>query len=240
MRLLVGTVLPIWLLGGAALCADPREVALGHALATGDLLPADHRCARCHGEAGGGDPSKEAPRIAGQPQLYLEKQLEDFASGTRRSDKMEPVARSLNEEQRAAAAAYFASLPPPPYEPPLDPDPMLLQKGGVLSAIGDKGRRIRACELCHADEGAGIAPSFPYLAGQEAAYTERQLRAWKDGARRNDPLEVMAEIARRLEDEEIRALGLYFASARPPAPTLSSPIPAEPIPPPPEPTPPPR
>ena len=54
------------------------------------------------------------------------------------------------------------------------------------------------------------------------------------GARRNDPLEVMAEIAERLEEEEIRALALYFARVRPPLAALSSPIPAEPIPPPPE------
>ena len=95
-------------------------------------------------------------------------------------------------------------------------------------------REIRACEICHADAGVGIAPSFPYLAGQYADYTERQLLQWKAGDRRNDPLNVMAEIAERLEDEEIRALALYFARVRPPPAVLSSPIPAEPIPPPPE------
>jgi cytochrome c553 len=104
----------------------------------------------------------------------------------------------------------------------------------VLSALGDAARGIRACEVCHADAGVGIAPSFPYLAGQYAYYTERQLLLWKADARRNDPLEVMAEIAERLEEEEIRALALYFARVRPPPAALSSPIPAEPIPPPPE------
>jgi cytochrome c553 len=109
-----------------------------------------------------------------------------------------------------------------------------VQEGGVLSAIGDPDRGIRACEICHADAGVGIAPSFPYLAGQHAYYTERQLLLWKAGDRRNDPLDVMAEIAERLEEEEIRALALYFARARPPPAALSSPIPAEPIPPPPK------
>jgi hypothetical protein len=41
-----------------------------------------------------------------------------------------------------------------------------------------------------------------------------------------------AEVAERLEEEEIRALALYFARVRPPSAALSSPIPAEPIPPP--------
>jgi cytochrome c553 len=152
----------------------------------------------------------------------------------RSSSTISPVARALSEKQRAAVAAYFASLYAIPYPTPPYGDPELVQQGGVLSAIGDEARGIRACELCHADAGVGIAPSFPFLAGQYADYTARQLLSWKDGHRRNDPLEVMAEIARRLDEREIEALGLYFARVRPPPADLSSPIPAEPIPPPPE------
>jgi cytochrome c553 len=143
------------------------------------------------------------------------------------------VARALSKEQREAVAAYYGSLWAVPYPEMSYADPALIQQGGVLSAIGDEERGIRACEICHADAGVGIPPSFPYLAGQDAAYTERQLRSWKQGARRNDPLEVMAEIARRLSDQEMRALAHYFARVRPPPSTVSSPIPEEPIPPPP-------
>jgi cytochrome c553 len=146
---------------------------------------------------------------------------------------MAPVARALSDEQRAAVAAYYGSLWWVPYPEAPYAEPSLVQRGGILSAIGDAERGIGACEICHADAGVGIAPSFPYLAGQHADYTERQLSLWKAGVRRNDPLDVMAEIARRLEDEEIRALALYFARVRPPPAALSSPIPAEPIPPPP-------
>jgi cytochrome c553 len=103
----------------------------------------------------------------------------------------------------------------------------------VLSALGDDARDIRPCELCHADAGVGIAPSFPYLAGQEADYTVAQLQAWRAGTRRNDPLDVMADIAKALTVEEIAALGLYFARIRPATDVVASPIPEEPIPPPP-------
>ena len=147
---------------------------------------------------------------------------------------MAPVARALSGEQRAAVAAYYGSLWAVPYPKAPYADPALIQQGGVLSAIGDEKRGIRACAICHADAGAGIPPSFPYLAGQDAAYTESELRSWKQGARRNDPLDVMAEIARRLSDQEMRALASYFARVRPPPSTVSSPIPEEPIPPPPE------
>jgi len=234
MRWVVVVALTVCLCAAAAPAADPREVALGRQIAEGAGLAPEHACARCHGVLGTGKPEEGAPRLAAQPRLYLEKQLRDFVAGTRQSDRMTPVARALSEEQREAVAAYYGSLWKVPYPEAPYADPELVQRGGVLSAVGDGAREIRACEVCHADAGVGIAPSFPYLAGQYADYTERQLLRWKAGARRNDPLEVMAEIAERLEDEEIRALALYFARVRPPPDVLSSPIPAEPIPPPPE------
>jgi cytochrome c553 len=216
--------------------AGPREVALGRQIAEGALLPEEMTCARCHGALGIGRQQDQTPRLAGQPRFYLHKQLDDFAAGVRVSEKMTPVARALTPAQREAVASYYASLYAIPYPEAPYGDPSLVQRGGVLSAIGDPRRDIRACEICHADAGVGIAPSFPYLAGQYAYYTERQLLRWKAGVRRNDPLGVMAEIAQRLEDEEIAALALYFARVRPPPAALSSPIPQEPIPPPPEPS----
>jgi cytochrome c553 len=225
---------PFCLLASSAQGADPRLVEAGREIVEGAGIPPDFACQRCHGTKGEGKPSEDAPRLAGQPRFYLEKQLGDFVDGTRRSEKMTPVARALSEEQREAAAAYYASLYTVPYPEAPDGDPTLVRQGGILSAIGDADREIGACEICHADVGVGIAPSFPYIAGQYADYTERQLRAWKQGTRRNDPLDVMAEIAERLSDEEIRALALYFARVRPPSESLSSPIPAEPVPPPPE------
>jgi cytochrome c553 len=214
--------------------ADPRAVELGRQIAEGTVLPEERTCSRCHGVLGIGRPEEATPRLAGQPRFYLHKQLDDFAAGTRVSEKMAPIARALTPAQREAVASYYASLHAVPYPEAPYGDPRLVQQGGVLSAIGDLERDIRACEICHADAGVGIAPSFPYLAGQYAYYTENQLLLWKAGSRKNDSLEVMAEIAQRLDDEEIRALALYFARVRPPPAALSSAVPQEPIPPPPD------
>lgn len=232
MRLIVLLGLAVLLVRPAD-AADPRHVQLGRELAEAGGL-GEHSCARCHGALGIGKPAENTPRLAGQPRFYLEKQLEDFAAGLRESEKMQKVARSLSATQRRAVAAYFSVLEFVPYPPPPDGDPLLLQQGGVLSAVGDATREIRACEVCHADAGVGLAPSFPYLAGQYADYTERQLRAWQVRKRRNDPLDVMAEIAKALNDEEIRGLALYFARVRPAPSVVSSAIPAEPIAPPPD------
>ena len=224
----------VGLLAATPLLAGPREVALGRQIAEGALLPREKTCSHCHGVLGMGRPKEETPRLAGQPRFYLHKQLDDFASGARFSEKMTPVARALTPAQREAVASYYAALYAIPYPAAPYGEPRLIQEAGVLSAAGDAERGIRACELCHADAGVGIPPSFPYLAGQYAYYTEKQLLLWKAGVRRNDPLEVMAEIAERLDEEEILALAVYFARVRPPPAALSSPIPEEPIPPPPE------
>ena len=226
--------LAAWLASPPGLAADPRLVARGRQIVEGAELPQELACARCHGALGTGKPAEGAPRLAGQPQLYLQKQLEDFAAGSRASEKMAPVARALAAEQRTAVAAYFASLYDVPYPPLPVGDPAQIQAGGVLSAVGDAAREIRSCELCHADAGVGLGPSFPYLAGQYADYTAEQLRAWRDGRRRNDPLDVMAAIAKALSEDEIAALAIYFARVRPAPAVVSSPVPERPIPPPPD------
>ena len=217
-------------LAAEAALADPAEIRAGRLLVEGQGLPKDMACADCHGVSGQGNRSPVHPRLAGQSRFYLRKQLDDFASGARPSDDMAPIARALTEEQREEVAAYYAAVEDVPYPSQPEADPALLQNGGVLSAVGAPGRRIRACETCHADAGTGIPPSYPYLAGQFAEYTERQLRLWKDGRRRNDPLNVMADIAKELSDEEIRALALYFARVRVPQDVINDLTPAEPAP----------
>ena len=212
-RLAVSAItLLYWLTSVQQAHATAAMIEAGRAIVMGNT--AVSACADCHGVLGQGDREKNHPRLAGQSRFYLRKQLEDFAMETRPSEDMQPIAEALTAEQREAVAAYYASVPKAPYPPQPQGDPLLLQRGGVLSAVGVPERGIRACALCHADAGAGIPPSFPYLAGQFANYTARQLRLWKQGLRRNDPLQVMANIARLLSDEEIRGLALYFARVR--------------------------
>jgi len=216
---LLAIALMIGLTGAQAL-EEGRRIALG----TTD----DPGCNSCHGSLGQGDLEAGHPRLAGQSRFYLRKQLEDFASGERPSKQMTPIARRLSEEQREDVAAYYASLREAPYPPQPDGDPLRLQRGGALSALGSPERGISACATCHAGFGAGLPPSYPYLAGQLADYTERQLRLWQQGMRRNDPLAVMADIAKALTDEEIRALALYFARVRLPSTAINDLTPAEP------------
>jgi cytochrome c553 len=76
--------------------------------------------------------------------------------------------------------------------------------------VAEKG--VPACAGCHGPNGAGIPSQYPRLSGQHAEYTEVQLRAFRDGVRRNN--EPMLQIAGRLSDREIKALSDYIAGLR--------------------------
>lgn len=173
-------------------------------------------CATCHKLDGTGDNSGTFPRLTGQAGFYLYKQLKDYAAGQRDSQVMAPIAQHLTDEEMQDVAGYFASVSGS-FTPPQIGDGRLIQRGGVLSATGSAKENIPACVNCHGQSGAGMPPSFPYLAGQYARYVRDQLAAWKDGSRRNDPMNVMRDIAARLVAEDIAALAEYFAHAYPPA-----------------------
>jgi cytochrome c553 len=171
-------------------------------------------CLSCHGLDGRGDGSAAFPRITGQNAWYLYKQLRDYAAGTRPNEIMTPVAKALDEGQMQDVAAFYAAQEAPYPDPP-EADPLLVQRGGALSAVGSSEKQIQACIACHGPAGTGLPPSGPYLAGQYAGYTELQLRFWQEDKRDNDALDVMATIAKRMTPEDAKAVAAYFAQVRP-------------------------
>jgi cytochrome c553 len=83
-------------------------------------------------------------------------------------------------------------------------------------ARGKQGDGVRACALCHYPNGQGKMENGG-VAGLPAAYIQQQLADFKSGARRSaDPRKAntneMAQIARRLTEEEAKAAADYFAS----------------------------
>ncbi len=69
------------------------------------------------------------------------------------------------------------------------------------------------CSLCHGAEGESASPIFPRLAGQHPEYIAKQLTDFRDGRRKG----TMNDQAQGLTNEEIRALGTYFAQKKPKA-----------------------
>ena len=66
-----------------------------------------------------------------------------------------------------------------------------------------------ACAGCHGADGNSVVPNFPKLAGQHAAYIEKQLKDFRGGFR-NDA--TMAPFAKNLSDADIKELGAFYAA----------------------------
>lgn len=65
------------------------------------------------------------------------------------------------------------------------------------------------CAACHGASGISVSDTIPNLAGQRAAYLEAQLKALKDGSRKNP---VMNAIAAQLGNEDIANIAAFFAA----------------------------
>jgi cytochrome c553 len=75
----------------------------------------------------------------------------------------------------------------------------------------------RECSTCHGARGISVSPMFPNLAGQQAAYLEVQLKAFRDRSRADPHAQAfMWGMAAQLTDSTIADIAAYFA-AQPPA-----------------------
>jgi cytochrome c553 len=180
----------------------------GAVIAAQGVAPGVLACAQCHAHNGGSDGGGVFPRIAGQSAWYLAKQLRDYASGVRLNAVMAPIAKALSSDDIADVTAYFASLKAP-YPPLASPDPALIKRGEQLAKIGNAARQLQSCDNCHGPGGAGEPPAIPYLAGQYARYISTQLTNWQRGLRSKSP-DAMADVAKRLNPQEIAAVAAYF------------------------------
>jgi cytochrome c553 len=71
---------------------------------------------------------------------------------------------------------------------------------GMVALLG-------TCVACHGADGIGKAPQYPNLAGQKAAYLDKQLKAFRSGERKDSNMNALAA---PLSDEDIVKLAAYF------------------------------
>ena len=183
--------------------------------AAAPTLAAAPPCEACHGQHGEGMAAVRAPRLAGQSADYLQKQLDDYADGTRDNPVMASLAKALSKPQRARFAALYAAMSAPYLPPSAPPGAGRLARGQQLANQGDEVKRAPACNGCHGPDGIGVAHAAPYLAGQSAEYLAGALTAFRQGTRKNDAGQLMRSVAERLDDGDIAAVTGYFASVKP-------------------------
>ena len=164
-------------------------------------------CFSCHG-VNGNSVNPIWPKLAGQNEGYLAKQLADFKAGDQRNDPlMMGQVMSLSPQDMADLAAFFAKQKPVPGSA----DEAKLAKGEQLYRGGNKATGVSACMACHGPTGAGNpAAKYPLLSGQHAAYTVKALKDFRSGTRKNDPGKMMQNIVARMTDAEIEAVSSYM------------------------------
>ncbi|WP_227712427.1 c-type cytochrome [Marinobacter zhanjiangensis] len=177
-------------------------------------------CASCHQADGSGKHNEQGeswPQLAGLDADYIAKQLRDYKSGQRQNATMKPFANMLSEQQVADVAQYYSEMAPHPGQGGDSASEEVLQRGRILAQRGDWSEYIVSCKSCHGPDNQGAGSVFPGIAGQHAGYIESQLKAWQAGDRTNDPQDLMGTIARRLSDDDIRAVAAWLATQPPQA-----------------------
>ena len=81
--------------------------------------------------------------------------------------------------------------------------------GEALYSNGDASRGVTACLTCHGPKGQSAVGTWPKLSAQHAAYTAKQLKNFKEGARANP---VMMGMAATLTEQDMNNISAYLAT----------------------------
>jgi cytochrome c553 len=203
---------------------------VGTALAQGKTKAAS--CSGCHGEDGNSS-MPGFPKLAGQHQAYLLKQLQAFKSGARNSPMMAPLALGLDDKSMEEIAAYYAgnkiSGNPAPKLPVNDDDDApakteeqkqaelnaLITQGSDLYRNGNLSREVSACIACHGPYAEGNQPAaYPALHSQHADYLIKTLTDFKTGARTSNRENMMYMIAAKMTEADIKAVSYYISTLK--------------------------
>jgi cytochrome c553 len=180
-------------------------------------------CSGCHGEKALGMDAMEAPRLANIGQIYLIKQLDDYAAGKRNDPGsgavMNDVAKALNEQDRLDVAAYldtleYATEPSDLKALAADGNKVGNPKQGRIIMIKGIKPQVPACQDCHGF--SGRAQNVAAIHHQKYVYLVNQLKRYRDGSRANDKRiykdGIMRGIAKKLDDENIADIAAYLST----------------------------
>ncbi|MBP9956159.1 c-type cytochrome [Geopseudomonas guangdongensis] len=182
----------------------------GLAQAAGDAAAGQAKtavCGACH-SPDGNSLAPNFPKLAGQGERYLLKQLNDIKSGNRQVVEMTGLLTNLSDQDLADIAAYYASQTGSIGQA----DPKLVERGEALFRGGNLEAGMPACTGCHSPNGAGNdLAGFPKLNGQHATYVAKQLTDFREGNRTNDgDSMIMRAIAAKLSNKDIEAVSSYI------------------------------
>jgi len=180
-------------------------------------------CATCHARVDArGNPVNDSffPHIKGKPAGYLYNQLRNFRDGRRQYPLMTYLVEHLPDAYLREIAEHFAAQPASVL--PHAAAPQAPARGRQLALEGDRARGIPACVACHGARLTGVRPAIPGLLGLPRDYVNAQFGAWRNGARRAQAPDCMAQITARMSMEDVAAVAGWLAAQ----PMAADPTPA--------------
>lgn len=172
-------------------------------------------CSTCHG-VDGNSFINIWPKIAGQYENYLIKQLKDFrkgSTGERFDINMFGMVKNLSDQDILDLASFFSNQT-------LKISDNLssnsnLDIGRKLYLTGDLENNIIACAACHGVNGLGNElANYPKLKGQHVEYIINQMKKFRSSERSNDINGIMRDLSSRFTDEQIVAVSNYISTIK--------------------------
>jgi cytochrome c553 len=91
---------------------------------------------------------------------------------------------------------------------------LILAASANVAIAGDAAAgkaKAASCNACHGATGISAIPTYPNLAGQKEAYLAKQMKAFKDGTRKDPTMNAMAK---PLSDADMANLSAHFAGLK--------------------------
>ncbi len=188
--------------------AEEGDATKGQEIATGV-------CAGCH-NADGNSIVPAFPKLAGQHEEYIIKQLTDYKAEEgetpkRDNPQMAAMVAPLTQQDIKNLAAFYAAQETTPGT--ASDNENLMAVGKILYHGGNIENGVPACASCHGPTGSGLPPHYPALAGQHALYINSQLDLFNKGERANDG-GVMKQVLTRMSGTEKQAVAEYIQGMR--------------------------
>ena len=157
------------------------------------------KCAKCHGETGNSTASG-MPNLTAQDPEYFVSSMQAYVDGSRNHKLMKKLISKLDERTIGEMSIFYAVQQPTRTETQGEGD-------------AENGRRLaEECGACHGNDGNASGGKIPTLAGQDARYFIKAMKAYKDVKRQH---KSMLDAVEGLNEEEFKNLATFYAAQEP-------------------------
>lgn len=164
-----------------------------------DIREAMDKCIKCHDETGNSTRSG-MPNLTAQDPDYFLTSMQAYVNGNRSHKLMKKLVAKLDEATIRKMGVFYAVQTPARTE--------ILGEGDHVA-----GRLIaEECVNCHAGDGNAQGREMPTLAGQDARYFVKAMKAYGSGKRQH---EDMFKASEQLSDDDLINLATFYATQEP-------------------------